>query len=202
MVATGRPSALMTDEELVAAFLGGSEEAYTILVGKYKDPLVNFTMRILGEREAALDVVQDTFVRLFRKADTYRPVAKFSTWLYTIAANLARSELRRRKWGLSGKRPGPAGAQEHGPPEARDPGELPDAAAGRAIRAERIDRALRELPDSFREAVVLFYIEDMRYEEICRILGIRMGTLKSRLNRARGMLEASLGPLLDDDVEN
>jgi RNA polymerase sigma-70 factor (ECF subfamily) len=199
---TGAPpvSGKMTDEELVAAFARGSEEAFTILVGKYKDPLVNFTMRLLGNREEALDVVQETFVRLYRKGHTYRPVAKFSTWLYTIAGNLARSELRRRKWGIPARRAGAGSGEDHAPPEAVDPGELPDAAAGRALDTERIERALRALPDSFREAVVLFYIEDMSYDDICRILGIRMGTLKSRLNRARGMLEASLRPILDRDA--
>lgn len=186
----------MTDEELLAAFVDGSTEAYSTLVERYKDPLVNFVYRMLGDYDGALDLVQDTFVRLHAKAGSYRPVAKFSTWIYTIAANLARSELRRRKWGLSG-----------GGPRRKDPiadpvldaGALPDALAGRAISSARVAEALAALPAPFRETVVLFYIEDLPYEEICSILGIRMGTLKSRLSRARAMLERSLRPLLESD---
>jgi RNA polymerase sigma-70 factor (ECF subfamily) len=197
MTGPGNVTDRMTDEELVAAFTGGSEEAFTILVGKYKNPLVNFVCRILRDYEASLDVVQDTFVRLHEKAHTYRPVAKFSTWIYTIASNLAKTELRRRRGGIFGRR---AEAQSgSATAEVPDPGEPPDGLADRAIAARKVERALSSLPDAFREAVVLFYIEDMGYEEICRILGIRMGTLKSRLSRARAILAGELRPLLEPD---
>ncbi len=196
---TPRPTVTnrMSDEELVAAFVGGSQEAFTILVGKYKNQLVNYVWRILGEYDGALDVVQDTFVRLHAKAGTYKPVAKFSTWLYTIASNLARSELRRRKWGFPGRRrdADPAVPER----DIADPGELPDDRAGRAIAVEQIEGALKSLPPAFREPVVLFYMEDMSYEEICEILGVRMGTLKSRLSRARAMLERVLRPVMESD---
>jgi RNA polymerase sigma-70 factor (ECF subfamily) len=189
----------MTDEELVAAFNRGSKEAFTLLVGKYKDPLVNFAYRIVGDRDAAADVVQETFVRLHAKAHTYQPVAKFSTWIYTIASNLSKSELRRRKWGLSRFGAGSSGRDPGDVRETADPGILPDDAAARVLDAEALDHALRSLPDAFRQAVVLFYLEDKSYEEICAILGIRMGTLKSRLSRARTMLEATLTPLMGHD---
>lgn len=189
----------MSDEELVAAYVGGSNEAFSLLVGRYKDPLVNFAWRIVGDRDAAVDVVQETFIRLHGRAHTYRPVARFSTWIYTIASNLAKSELRRRKWGFSRGRETDRGTPRADDP--RDPGILPDEAAARAVAAGLLERALADLPDSFRQAVVLFYIEEKSYEEICLILGVRMGTLKSRLSRARTMLEAALGPTLgrDDD---
>jgi RNA polymerase sigma-70 factor, ECF subfamily len=192
-------TARMTDEELVAAFNLGSKEAFTLLVGKYKDPLINFAYRIVGDRDTAADIAQETFVRLHAKAKTYRPVAKFSTWIYTIASNLAKSELRRRKWGLSRFGTGPSGREPGEVREATDPGILPDAAAARAMDAETLERALRALPDPFRQAVVLFYLEEKSYEEICAILGVRMGTLKSRLSRARTMLEESLKPLMETD---
>ena len=189
----------MTDEELVAAFVHGSNEAYSILVGKFKDPLVNFVYRMLGDYDGALDIVQDTFVRLHAKAGSYRPVAKFSTWIYTIAANLARSELRRRKWGLSGGRSRLTPQRDDPVLDAPDREALPDALAGRAQASGLIGDALAALPASFREAIVLFYLEDLPYEEICSILGIRMGTLKSRLSRARALLERSLRPLMEAD---
>lgn len=187
----------MTDEELVAAFVGGSESAFTLLVRRYKDRVVNFLYRMLGDEEDALDIAQEAFVRLHARAHTYRPVAKFSTWFFTIAANLARSELRRRKWVAPWRvRAGNAGSR---PPEPADPGGLPDDRAAEALRAEAVAAALADLPDAFREAVVLHYIEDRSYEEICAMLGIRMGTLKSRLNRARALLASRLGGLLEDD---
>jgi len=192
----------MSDEELVAAFTRGSQEAFTLLVGRYKDPLVNFAWRIVGDRDTAADVAQETFVRLHAKASTYRPDrGKFSTWIFTIASNLAKSELRRRKWGF------PNSSRTSGEPDRRgddiadtpDGSPLPDAAASRAVESGMLDEALRALPDSFRQAVVLFYLEEKSYEEICVILGVRMGTLKSRLSRARTMLETSLAPIMRND---
>jgi RNA polymerase sigma-70 factor (ECF subfamily) len=192
-------TARMTDEELVAAFNCGSQEAFTLLVGKYQEPIVNFAFRILGDRDSAVDVAQDTFVRLHAKAHTYRPIAKFSTWIYTIASNIAKSELRRRKWRWVRPAPPSGGGTSRDVPDTTDPGPLPDAAAGRALEAGMLGDALRALPDAFRQAVVLFYIEEKSYEEICAILGVRMGTLKSRLSRARVQLEQSLAPLMGND---
>src|SRR5437879_422409 len=93
-----------TDEELIKAFQNGREEAFSALVGKYKHQLMNFVYRYLGDYDDADDVVQETFVRVFRHKDSYEPVAKFSTWIYTIASNLAKSQLRRRKFGFAGRR--------------------------------------------------------------------------------------------------
>jgi RNA polymerase sigma-70 factor (ECF subfamily) len=193
-------SARMTDEELVAAYVGGSEDAFILLVGKYKNPLVNYVYRILGDYDDALDIVQDTFLRLHAKAHTYRPVAKFSTWIYTIASNLAKSDIRRRKWRmftvtrLGGER---AGSE----PIFTDGGEgdaRPDRSTDHVLMSEAVQKALMGLPVEYRQAVVLFYLEDLAYEEICGILGIRIGTLKSRLSRGRKMLGRALGPWMED----
>jgi len=191
-------TARMSDEELIRAFVDGSEDAFTLLVGKYKNPLVNFVYRILGDYDDALDVVQETFVRLHQKAHTYRPVAKFSTWIYTIASNLAKTDLRRRKWRV----PVPArtGDVDSTPRHVFiDGGNRPDGSADRALLSEAVQKALMTLPEQFRQVVVLFYLEDLSYDEICAILRIGMGTLKSRLNRARTMLGHALGPMMRDD---
>ena len=86
-----------TDEALIARFQEGRIEAFNILVGRYKNQLINFVYRYLGDYDEADDVVQETFVRLYRHKDAYKPVAKFSTWLYTIATNLAKTQYRRKK---------------------------------------------------------------------------------------------------------
>lgn len=191
----------MTDEELVAAFVDGSEDAYILLVRKYQDPLVNFVYRILGDYDDALDVVQDTFVRLHEKATTYRPVARFSTWIYTIASNLAKSDLRRRKWrmfSLNGTASRYGGAEPRFIDASGDTIQ-PDRNTDRVLLSERVQEALMRLPDQYRQAVVLFYLEDLPYEEICAILGIRIGTLKSRLSRGRKILARDLATWMDSD---
>ena len=94
-----RPTAVQekSDEELITEFQGGNQDAFTLLVGRYKDQLMNYVYRYLGDSDEADDVVQEVFVRVYHKKDTYRPIAKFSTWVYTIATNLSKTELRRRK---------------------------------------------------------------------------------------------------------
>ena len=86
-----------TDEQLIARFQAGDERAYIELVNRYRDRLINFVFQFLGDREQSEDVVQDTMLKLFEKKHYYREIAKFSTWIYTIARNLANTELRKRK---------------------------------------------------------------------------------------------------------
>ena len=88
---------IFTDEELISRFQKGDERAYVELVNRYKDRLLNFVFQFLGDIEQAEDVVQDTMLRLYEKKHYYKEIAKFSTWLYTIAKNLANTELRKRK---------------------------------------------------------------------------------------------------------
>jgi RNA polymerase sigma-70 factor (ECF subfamily) len=189
------PTKTRTDEELIAAFQQGDRDAYTLLVGRFKHPLVNFVYRFVGDYDQADDVVQETFIRLYQKADAYKPVAKFSTWLYTIAANLARTALRSRSrhgtFSLYRKR-GEEGEREV---EIRDDRYPADAMAEGTLRQEIIQRALNELPEQYREAVILYDIQELSYEEICAITGMNMGTLKSRLNRGRTRLQELLKDL-------
>ena len=88
----------LTDEELILEFQkNDNEQAFEILVQRYKNPLTNFVFRFLGDYELCADVVQETMIKVFRYKDTYSSVAKFSTWIYTIAGNLARTEYRRQR---------------------------------------------------------------------------------------------------------
>src|SRR5690606_33037631 len=87
----------LSDEELIQRFQEGDQYAFDLIVHRYKDALFNFTYRYLGNSQEAEDVVQETFLRIFRNRFAYRQIAKFSTWIYTIAGNLAKTELRKRK---------------------------------------------------------------------------------------------------------
>ncbi|MEW6509350.1 MAG: sigma-70 family RNA polymerase sigma factor [Bacteroidota bacterium] len=182
-----------TDEELMALFQKGDAAAFTLLVRRYKDDLTNYVVRFVGQRPEAEDIVQETFVRVFRKKSLYTGVAKFSTWLYTIASNLAKTRLRRMAlWRFI--RLGSGG--EHGPEfDLPDDSAQPDKEADEAIREERIQRALKALPVAFREVVVLRDIQGLSYEEITAITGAAMGTVKSRINRGRMQLREMLRDL-------
>ena len=181
-----------TDEELIAAFQDGDEEAFNELVRRYKDPLVNFAFRFLGNYSEADDIAQESFIRVYKHRDAYSPVAKFSTWIYTIAGNLAKTELRRRHrhefFSITSRR----NDDEEHTYELPDLSHLPDVDADRAIVSDFVQRALDKLSLKYREVVILCDIQDLSYEEVCTITGLNIGTVKSRLNRARAKLQQLL----------
>jgi RNA polymerase sigma-70 factor (ECF subfamily) len=186
-----------SDEELIAAFQQGDETAFNLLVGRYKDSLMNFVYRYLGDFDDADDVVQETFVRLFRSGHAYKPVAKFSTWLYTIATNLAKSYLRRRRrhsvFSLS-RRGDERQGKDFDIPDNRY---AADRMADSSIQEERIQQALNSINPKYRQVVVLCDVQELSYEEICQVTGLNMGTVKSRLNRARAQLQELLKDMVD-----
>ncbi len=187
-----------SDEELIKAFQEGRIEAFNVLVGRYKHPLINFVFRYLGDYDQADDVVQETFIRLYQKKQLYRPIAKFSTWIYTIATNLAKTQLRNRSkqtiFSLN------RGKQDESQREyeIRDDRYPADRLAEAALNHDIIQRALSALPEQFREAVILSDIQELSYDEICAITGMNMGTLKSRLNRGRSQLQELLKDLVHE----
>jgi len=184
-----------TDEELIGAFQRGDARAFDALVGRYKDQLTNFAFRFLGDFDEADDVVQETFIRVYRKGGAYRPIARFSTWIYTIAANLAKTHLRRlKRRSLFSLNRGREGSDEgdYDIPDDRNPA---DRQAERSLEAAIIQKALDSIPAKYREVVVLSDIQDLSYEEICDITHLNIGTVKSRLNRGRGMLKRLLHSL-------
>ena len=197
----------VTDEELIRAFQQGDVDAFTALVGRFKNPLLNFVYRFLGDYDEADDVVQETFLRLYRNKQSYQPVAKFSTWLYTIATNLAKTQLRRRKrralFSIQRR-----AAEGHAPrnglpvqegvsmdiPDSRYPA---DQQAERTLQAERIQEALERISPKYREVIVLCDIQELSYEEIAKITGLNIGTVKSRINRGRSQLQKLLRDLVE-----
>ncbi len=180
----------LTDEQLIALFQQGEEEAFLALVGRYKDRLMNFVFRFLGDYEEAEDLVQETFLRVYKNRHAYQEIAKFSTWIYTIAGNLARSELRKRKRRKTVTMSQLAQEDREYDPADTDAGPLDKTMSSYSLA--EIEKAIHGLPEPFKTIILLRDIQELSYEDISKILDIPMGTVKSRVNRARLKLQSKL----------
>jgi len=187
-----------TDEELIARFQKGDAYAFDLLVKRYKDPLLNFTYRFIGDLVEAEDIVQETFYRVFKNKHYYKEVAKFSTWIYTIAGNLAKTELRRRKRRkiFSIHKETPMEKELEIPDLRTDP----EKEVNTIVTEKLIQKAISNLPKKFRQVIVLRDIQGFSYEEISSIIKVPLGTVKSRVNRARLKLQEDLD-FLQEDLE-
>jgi RNA polymerase sigma-70 factor (ECF subfamily) len=185
----------ISDEDLIEKFQRGDLYAYELIVKRYKDQLLNFVYRFLGNQEEAEDVVQETFLRVYRNRHAYQRVAKFSTWIYTIAGNLARTELRRRNrrriFSLSNL------GVEDKEYEISDEILSPEQHTNTVLSEAIIQREINKLSAKFREVIILRDIQELSYEEISKIIRVPIGTVKSRVNRARLRLQSRLKHLLD-----
>ena len=181
----------LSDEELIAELQQtNNERAFEILVQRYKNPLTNYVFRFLGDYDVCMDIVQETMIKFYRYKDNYSSVAKFSTWIYTIAGNLARTEYRRRKRRsfLSINDYG----EDHKVFDIPNESYRPDVMTDSGIKDDIIQKALLKVKEDFREVVILRDIEGMSYDEIAEITGLNEGTVKSRINRGR---HVACGPL-------
>lgn len=182
----------MNDEDLMIQFQEGTVEAYDILVDRYESSLTNYVYRFVGDLKECEDLLQETFLRVYRNRHSYRPIAKFSTWLYTIAGNLARSEYRKRKRRQVYSLQSISREDEEYEIEIPDESFLPDKHTESQIQDKYIQSALMQISEEFREVVVLRDIQQLSYNEIARITGLPMGTVKSRINRGRTKLQELL----------
>ncbi len=182
----------LTDEELIKEFQEHNTlEAFEILVKRFKDPLMNFVFRFVGDKDVAADIVQDTMIKFYLNKDSYKSFAKFSTWIYTIAGNLAKNELKRRKrrtiYSLN------RDSEDEKPLQIEDKTFVaPDRATDNKIKNEFVQKALMKVKEVYREVVILRDIEGFSYEEIAEITGLTIGTVKSRINRGRAQLQKYL----------
>ena len=184
---------IYTDEQLMARFQKEDEQAYIELVNRYRDRLVNFVYRYVGDFDISEDIVQDTMVKLYQKKHYYKEIAKFSTWLYTIAKNLANTELRKRKQRkvtllsriTKDDKPYDIPADQPGTDQ-----EIQSDIVNKIIR-----KAVNELSEKFKTVIVLRDIQELSYDEISSIVEIPIGTVKSRINRARLQLQVELKDL-------
>ncbi|MFZ5434034.1 MAG: RNA polymerase sigma factor [Calditrichota bacterium] len=191
----GRP----TDEDLILAFQNDDTSAFEEIVRRYRDPLFNFVVRLLGDAFFSEDIVQETFLRVYRNRHRYHQVAKFSTWIYTIASNLAKTELRRRKvrnfFSISSK------GEDEKDYDLLDTSTDIEKEVDGILKGEIILKEINALPYHFREAVLLRDVQDLSYEEISQILDVPLGTVKSRVNRGRSRLQKRLKFLIREESE-
>jgi len=170
-----------TDEELVTQLQAGHTDSLGTLVLRWEQPLYRFVYRMLPRQEDALDICQETFLRVLKKADRFRRGSRFSTWMYQIALNLCRDKARRRKrWGLLmardleiDDRVAPTPEQE----ERQDPTRRIETDQSRAA----VVRALKEIPPEQREVLILKEFEELKFKEIAAILECPESTVKSRM---------------------
>ncbi len=179
-----------SDEVLIARFQAGELASFEEIVGRYQGQLINFVGRLLSDRITAEDIVQETFLRVYRNKHRYKEIAKFSTWIYTIAGNLGRTELRRRKirniFSISQR------GETEIDYEIPDHGINVEKQVEGKIRQESILKEIGNLPVYFREVIILRDVQDLSYEEISQILKVPLGTVKSRVNRGRTQIQKRL----------
>ncbi len=175
------------DFSLIRAIQNGDMVAFNQLVDRYKDRLMNVIGRMLSSREEAEDIVQETFVRVYQHRQSFNFQHCLSTWIYTIALNLARNELRKRKKFKFYEISEMKGSEAEFAVEMKLPSRLPQV----------LDTAIKELPEKYRGAFMLRDIQELPYEEVAKVLDIPLGTVKSRVNRARMMLRDKLKPKLE-----
>lgn len=186
-----------SDEELMAAYQQGEEQALAELVRRYADRLLGYLFRVLHDRQQAEDVFQETFLRVHRKAASFRTGKRFKPWVFAIASNLAIDTLRRSRGRQlvslenGGEDALPLGAR------LADPGPDPATEAEGAERRALVRRAVETLPPRQRATLMLTYFEDMTYPEAARVLGCTVGTIKKQMSRAL----ATLSRLLPDPGE-
>lgn len=183
------------DRELIEACRNGRVEAFGRLVMRYKDRLYPTLLRLTGNAEDALDLIQDTFLRAYQKIDGFHGESSFYTWIYRIAVNLALSERRKRKPPIR-----LSDVPAFDPADAADdPGRSdPSSRLERQERERLVQKALDQLPPDFRTVVVLKDLEGLRYETIAEVLNVPVGTVRSRLHRGRADLRSRLSALLDE----
>jgi RNA polymerase sigma-70 factor, ECF subfamily len=186
-----------TDNSLVREFISGNDAAFAQLVTRYKDPLTNYINMMIGDYDTAVDLCQETFLRVYRNIHRYSNLYQFSTWIYRIATNLAIDEMRYRKrrgqvfyrnvWGSK------KSTEKDAPVfEISDVRRGPRDEMLRKESSQILGDAIRSLPEKYRTAFIMKEVQEMPYETIAKVLNCSAGTIKSRLHRARELLQRKL----------
>jgi RNA polymerase sigma-70 factor, ECF subfamily len=193
------PVAKIDDHALLAATQAGDETAFQEIVRRYRNQITSYVYRMIDDYEKAVDIAQETFVRVYMNVDRYQATYSFSTYIYRIAHNLAITELRQRKRRKLIPLPTFFSDKDSEEVEVEIPDQRQVQADEAMIADERrhaVARAIASLPEKYRAPLVLCDMEEKSYEEISEVLGLPTGTVKSRINRARNLLKDKLRDLL------
>lgn len=189
-----------TDVQLMLDVKAGDEQSFELLLRKYRIPLVNFLYRMVRDTAVAEDLAQEVFLRVYRARQEYAPSAKFTTWMFRIATNLALNSVRdnrHRQMEVSMDQTVDTGEDEQRPFEVPDRAPTVEQELVALTRSETIMRAVHALPEKQRAAVLLHKYQEMDYAEIARILECSESALKSLLFRAYETLRTELAPLVN-----
>jgi RNA polymerase sigma-70 factor (ECF subfamily) len=171
-----------TDDDLIALTLAGRGDAFGTLVGRYERAVYHLAYRTLRETEEAKDAAQEAWIKAYRALASFRPGAKFATWIFTICYRVCCDRLAKRKR-FSGEEP----------PDFADPAAGPEGTFVAAEDATRLRAAIAALPEKYRVVITLFHLQGKQYDEIAAVLGLPLGTVKTHLFRAKDLLRAALG---------
>lgn len=188
----------VSDWELIELFRKGNEEVFEEIVRRYQKKVYNTTYRMMGNHEDASDLAQEAFIRIYRNLRSFQGKSSFSTWLFTITTNVCRDELRKRQRRLQ--------AQSLSEPVQFDDGEVEREIADDSMAPEvmslhremqdEIQAVIEQLPSEQKEAIILREFQGLSYEEIAEISGVAVGTIKSRISRARQSMKKELSTLI------
>lgn len=189
----------LSDEELVTAHLDGHDGAFQALYDRYRDRLVYFITRKTGDPDRAQDLVQEAFIRVTRHIHRFDTTKKFSTWIYTIAGNLSKNELRNRSRSplILFQKLTNDWEDDHRPLQWEDERMRPDDLYRKRYLRELVQEMVKELPEHHQLVFRLRELEGKSYEEIAEITGVNLGTVKSRLHRARSSFAQRIEPFLN-----
>jgi len=175
------PATAVDDQTLVAETLAGHGEAFGTLVERYDRAVYHLAYRTVRDAEEARDVAQEAFFKAFRSLKTFRPEAKFSTWIFSITYHACCDRLARRKRYSNEELP-----------DRADPGAGPEQEAIAGEEARRLRAAIARLPEKYRSVITLYHLQGRQYEEIAQVLEIPIGTVKTHLFRAKEQLRRML----------
>lgn len=188
-----------TDQQIVAEVLDGKQHRFAELVERYQGQIVSYVCKMIRNYDDAVDLSQEVFLKAYSALDTYRPKYPFPAWLFRIARNATIDEIRKRRLetvSLDEPIETSEGSIDRDPPEERHG---PEEIVLESELEDRVEAAMNELPDKYREPLVLRHAAEMSYEQIADALELPLGTVKTRIFRARETLRESLAGVLDTE---